>query len=370
MYYLRAPSSNAANHTNILAQNIEDATVQAIVDGKMTFRGVMANFRERHWSVLCQKGNLEEALLNTVSKDEMQQMCQVLAPFFVYYDRNCDNRIDFGEFCMILRDVNEHLSKEAKVKMFKSASTDQGFIDFEGFVSSLLSFALDSQNEMRESSERQQNESGSVKYLTGDKGPQNRDEDNTDEEEEDDSRVHDIAEVEPAKQQMRIKQRAFFLISFGIALIIVFAHPMVGLLSEIGERLGISSFYVSFIVAPLLLNANRLSVAQNYAARQTMKSMTQSLHMIVGAAIVNNTFCLGIFLLVTYFNQLAWKFSAEACSIVIIQFILGLSVCCRKVHRLLDGFIALACYPASLLIVWWLKEKYGMDEHIYLHLPL
>merc|ERR1712217_82300 len=176
--------------------------------------------------------------------------------------------------------------------------------------------------------------------------------------------------MEPAKQHVRIKKHAFFLISVGIALIIVFAYPIVCLLSEIGERLGTSNFYVSFVVAPFLVNVNRLSGACNYAARQTMKSMTQSLHMLVGAAIMNNTFCLGIFLLVIYFNQLAWKFSAEACSIVIIQFILGLYVCCRKVHRLIDGFILLACYPASLLIVWWLQEKYAMDEHIFLHLPL
>lgn len=34
---------------------------------------------------------------------------------------------------------------------------------------------------------------------------------------------------------------------------------------------------------------------------------------------MNNTFCLGIFLMLVYAKNLAWEFSAETLSIVLIQ---------------------------------------------------
>merc|ERR1719436_98040 len=100
----------------------------------------------------------------------------------------------------------------------------------------MLSFALDPHNEMRESSGKHRDGNGTIQYLTGDTGLQNRDENGTYEEEYEENRASDLAEMEPAKQQVRIKKHAFFLISVGIALIIVFAYPIVCLLSEIGER--------------------------------------------------------------------------------------------------------------------------------------
>ena len=53
----------------------------------------------------------------------------------------------------------------------------------------------------------------------------------------------------------------------------------------------------------------------NYARKKTKKTITISLAALEGAACMNNTFCLGIFLCLVYFKSLIWEFSAETISI-------------------------------------------------------
>lgn len=38
-----------------------------------------------------------------------------------------------------------------------------------------------------------------------------------------------------------------------------------------------------------------------------------------GAACMNNTFCLGVFMFLIFFRSLAWEFSAETVSILLVQ---------------------------------------------------
>ena len=46
----------------------------------------------------------------------------------------------------------------------------------------------------------------------------------------------------------------------------------------------------------------------SYARKKTTKSITIGLSSLEGAAIMNNTFCLGIFLSLVYFRGLKWSF--------------------------------------------------------------
>merc|ERR1712139_471339 len=99
---------------------------------------------------------------------------------------------------------------------------------------------------------------------------------------------------------------------------------MVDVLSEIGVRTGIPSFYIAFVLAPLASNASELVAAYKYAQKRTQSSMTISLSTLEGAACMNNTFCLGIFLGLVYFRGLAWQFTAETIVIILSQVIIGL----------------------------------------------
>merc|ERR1719159_397193 len=114
----------------------------------------------------------------------------------------------------------------------------------------------------------------------------------------------EFKDLKPAEQRAAIIQSSVKQMVLGTLLVLVFSNPMVDVLSEIGKKTGIPAFYVSFILAPLASNASELVSSMTLASRKTMGAMTQSLQTLEGAACMNNTFCLGIFFILIYFQGL------------------------------------------------------------------
>ena len=77
--------------------------------------------------------------------------------------------------------------------------------------------------------------------------------------------------------------------------------------------------------------------------------------LLLGAAIMNNTFVLGIFMLLIFYKGLTWTYFAETLSIFFVIFTVGL-MSLKSFHTVLDGFFILSLYPLSLVLV-------GVMEH-------
>jgi len=335
-------------------------TVQSIKDGTLSLRGAMSNFRGQSWASISKRGQLDEILVKDKDcLDEVRRMCKVLQPFFSEYDTNGDKTIDFDEFRMIFKDVGENLSKEAQWTMFEAADTDRsGNISFEEFVACLMSFALDPATDLSEKPRQQRRTTTSLgKYNEA--GAVVEEEDDDEDEEED--MPEDLAGLPAEEQQRRIQKRAFTSMGLGTLLVLVFSDPMVELLTEMGVRLEINAFYVSFVLAPLASNASELVAAYTLAKKKTVKSMTSSLLSLVGAAIMNNTFVLGIFLALVWVSHLAWTFTAETISIVSVELMIALNIYLCNKQTILNGLIVLCFYPLSLGIVYTLENVVGLD---------
>merc|ERR1712083_239998 len=108
-------------------------------------------------------------------------------------------------------------------------------------------------------------------------------------------------------------------------------------------------------------NASELLAAYTYAAKKTKAGITTALSTLVGAACMNNTFCLAIFLAIVYFQKLAWEFTAETICCVLSQWIIGGLTLKSKTQTTKDSYIILACYPACLFGVWFLENVVGLD---------
>lgn len=136
--------------------------------------------------------------------------------------------------------------------------------------------------------------------------------------------------------------------------------PMVDVMQEIAVRADISPFYVSFILAPLASNASEVLASQYYASKKTTKTITVSLSTLQGAAAMNNTFCLSIFFgLICFRNGLAWQYTAETISIVLVQ--LAIYYFTRgNVMTSVDAFKILCIFPLSIILVASL-EAIGFD---------
>merc|ERR1712096_201083 len=143
--------------------------------------------------------------------------------------------------------------------------------------------------------------------------------------------------------------------------VLVVSDPFVDLLTAWGNRLGINPFYIAFVAAPFASNASELLSAYTYAKKKSAKAMTTSLSTLIGAACMNNTFCLGIFFALIWCKGLAWQFTAETISIMLVQWIIGILAMCKDTMSFFMGWVVLSCYPLCLFIVYYLENIVHLD---------
>eukprot|EP00913_Durusdinium_trenchii_P022065 g20735.t1 len=185
--------------------------------------------------------------------------------------------------------------------------------------------------------------------------------DDDDEEEEEESMPEEFKDLTVQQQRRQILLKSCWQMGLGTLMVLVFSDPMVDVLAEIGNQSGIPSFYISFILAPLASNSSELVAAYNYAGRKTSKTITIALNTLEGAACMNNTFCLGIFMALVYFQGLAWKFTAETLTILAVEFALAGIVLLKSNQRVADAFGIFLLFPGALAMVYVLENYCGLD---------
>jgi Ca2+/Na+ antiporter len=169
----------------------------------------------------------------------------------------------------------------------------------------------------------------------------------------------EFTDLSPEAQQSAIKQRAFFMLFMGALLVLLFSDPMVDVMQEIAVRAHVSPFYVSFVLAPLASNASEVIASMYYASKKTRKTITVSLTALEGAANMNNTFCLSIFMGLIFFRGLAWQYTAETLAILLVELIVAVCVQ-RNVMTLRMGVFISFLFPLSMALVAVL-EAIGFD---------
>jgi len=271
----------------------------------------------------------------------------ILKPFFRNFDEDRNNTLDSNEFRFLLRDLGEGLVESDAQALFKKYDTDKsGTISFEEFTACVTWYLANPERMAKFKSQRVSQAVGAA-------------EEDAEEEEE---VPEDLADLSPDDQQKKIKMRAAWMMSFGTCLVLIFSDPLVECFNRWGNNvLGVSPFYVSFILAPLASNASELLAAYNYASKKTMKSITTSLSTLLGAACMNNTFCLAIFFFLIYAQGIAWQFTAETIAIVVSQWIIGALAIFKDTHTGQDACIIISIYPLTLVLVSLLESVGGLD---------
>jgi len=74
---------------------------------------------------------------------------------------------------------------------------------------------------------------------------------------------------------------------------------------------------------------------------------------------MNNTMCLGLFLMVVYYRGLSWNFSSEVTTTMASIFCLGLIACSGETFALYWGLVSLALYPLAIALVAYLDYGRG-----------
>jgi len=278
--------------TAVIGAIIRDA--QTRVDARRCASSVVDSFENGDGAI--------PVLQSSFPAQTKQLLSQTILPFFDYYAQGNDN-IDMNELKLLLKDLNEDTSR-VEAWMQRMDADRSGVIERNEFMNAMLTFITYKVAEPTDGQEEAIYEETSVSER-----------ESVEEEE--------LPEFEgcssPEEFQSAVKLRAAKLMSVGMALILVFSDPMVDVMANVGDRLTIPPFYVAFVLAPLASNASELIASLNYASKKTRQTITISLAALEGAACMNNTFCLAIFMGLIFFKGLAWKFSAEAKVVVSVH---------------------------------------------------
>jgi Ca2+/Na+ antiporter len=272
---------------------------------------------------------------------------EILGDAFAVYDKNGDNQLDRREVLVFFRDFHEAISEDDCDGLFDKFDTDNsGSISFDEFIA--MAYTL---IKAKDSPDSQLNESarGTRRVIL----------ESAFEAEEAEEVPEEFTDMSPGNQQAAIKKRAFTMLTIGTLLVLLFSDPMVDVMQEIANRVGLPAFYVSFVLAPLASNASEVISSMYYASKKTRKTITVSLSTLCGAAALNNTFCLSIFFFLIFFRGLAWQFTAETIAILLVEIIMGVLVQ-KSSMSLCTGLLVLTIFPLSLVLVATL-EAFGFD---------
>ena len=232
----------------------------------------------------------------------------ILRPFFDQYDADGRGAIDRRELGALLRDLNEPVDKaDACFDPSASAEAASADLDFDEFVGGMVKYLAAAQGTAAVCGStrlcRRTTFSRSATYAGGRVAAQPQTWPRLEREEAQRAAQELLPEVPEnasalteAEQQRWLQVRAWRKMVCGLAVILLFSQPMVDVLKSIGARTGIENFYLGFVIAPPALNAMEMFAAYTYAEKKTRASITIALQQLLAAAVMNNSFCLFIFL--------------------------------------------------------------------------
>lgn len=294
-----------------------------------------------------------------------QRVSKILKHFYREFDVDNSNSLDKEELGKIFQRLNEPNQKQSQIdKIFGKFDTDNdGRISTEEFILGIVQYVSDHSSEMEQELRvvdpnfpDNYEERSITDGETGESVKKDDDEGDDDEGE----MPEDLRDLEFHEQRRRLLVRSFTTMALGTFLVVVFSDPMTDVLGDIGRRSGVPAFYVSFVLAPIASNASELLASYNYSSKKTRSSISIALQALQGAACMNNTFCLAIFMGLIYFKQLAWRYTAETLSILFGQFVVAL-FSCQKLQTTTTICLALITYPACLILVYVAENFYGLD---------
>jgi Ca2+/Na+ antiporter len=162
---------------------------------------------------------------------------------------------------------------------------------------------------------------------------------------------------------------------------------------------GISSFYISFLFSPFIANIPEIITCHRQSSKKTHASIATCFATLQGSVCMNNTLALGkhtvvrsiramrgcilykehllfyllfyfscyflvgllatvgIFMLLIYTQELTWQYTAETCTILLVEVIAGCLTVRKRYFSVLDGLLLMLLYPCSFLLVICLKRR-------------
>ncbi|KAJ3440617.1 sodium/calcium exchanger ncl [Anaeramoeba flamelloides] len=154
----------------------------------------------------------------------------------------------------------------------------------------------------------------------------------------------------------QIWTRASLLMLVGIVIVSFFSDPLVTSIEGFANSIKISPFFVSFVISPFASNSSELIASLMFCAKKKKTNISMAISALYGAASMNATMCLSVFLIMIYIRKLAWEYSAEILSILVITVAVGI-IGLKKTIKVWVGFVLVFLYFFAIGFVAFLESS-------------
>ncbi|CAM6121691.1 unnamed protein product [Calypogeia fissa] len=177
-----------------------------------------------------------------------------------------------------------------------------------------------------------------LELLESEAGGEEEDEDN-------DSEVVDAGSI---------KRTAALYLAGGAALAALFADPMVDSIGGFSKASGVQPFFVAFVVTLFASNVSELVSSFFFAKGRRKKNISLTFSQLYGVVAMNNTLCLGLFLVLVYVRNL------DQVRVILLSVVaLGAIGGSRTIFPVSLGLPVLAIYPMCISLVAILDNVLG-----------
>lgn len=170
-----------------------------------------------------------------------------------------------------------------------------------------------------------------------------------------------LAEEAVREGKAHIVLKAVALLAAGTLLCSFTADPMVEAVSSFAAASGIPAFYISFVVTPMASNASELVSSLYFARKKRKTNISLTFAQVYGAVTMNNSLCLGLFLMVVYVQRLPWVYTSEVIVTIGATFVLGAITARHTTFRVMWALPVLAMYPLSVFMIHWMDNVWGIQ---------
>jgi Ca2+/Na+ antiporter len=282
---------------------------------------------------------------------QSDQLRGVLRGIFIKWDLDGSGAIDLQELRAAMGELGLPMTNRDLTALMSDMGGDDNLINFDEFVAIIGKWLTADPKALRRRRTEAHLSLQQAQQRIAEMGIDDDDDDDDGEEDEDE----EMAGLSPGQ----IKARALGLMILGVAVVTFFSDPMVGVLSAAGTMWNIPAFYISFVVTPLVSNASEFITSIAFAKKRTRGTITVTYSALLGAATMNNTFCLAIFLLIIFMKKLVWDFTSEVLSIFLVELAM-LGLCWSPHFPTWKNYVILSLFPLSIVFIWVLDNVAGL----------
>ncbi|XP_074342228.1 sodium/calcium exchanger NCL2-like [Apium graveolens] len=153
--------------------------------------------------------------------------------------------------------------------------------------------------------------------------------------------------------------KALLQVILGFMMLTYLASPLSRSTRQFSNAVGIPSFFISFVIIPVAMQARKAIAAIFPAAQKNKRTASLTFSELYGNVVMNNIMGMTTLLAIVYVKDLRWDYSAEVLIMLVVCAVIGLVAFLSSKYPLWTCLLAFSLYPFSLVLFYVLQSVWG-----------